>query len=262
MSGYGHFAAFYDALTADVDYAGWAEYLLAVFRRHGGLSTQLLDLACGSGSLTWELTKRGVDVIGVDSSADMLAVAREKAAVAQAQPLFLCQDMRQLDLYGTVDGAVCLLDSLNHILSTAELAEILRRLGLFIAPGGLLVFDANTPHKHAVTLGENAFVFEQEDCFCVWRNHYHSARRETVMRLDFFVPEDAGYQRYSDEVRERAYSMATWKRLLAAAGFDLLAVYGEQSFSPPAADADRWVFVARNRAIGQKNPEDNGENDG
>ena len=252
MSGYGDFAAFYDALTDDVDYSGWADYLLAVFSRHGGQSAQLLDLACGSGSLSLELAARGVDVIGVDGSADMLAVAREKTADEGRDILFLCQDMRQLDLYGTVDGAVCLLDSLSHILSTGDLAEIFRRLGLFIAPGGLLVFDVNTPHKHRVTLGDNAFVYEKEEFMCVWRNRYLPARCEVAMQLDFFLEEDGCYRRYTDEVRERAYSMDTWKRLLAAAGFDLLAVYGERDFLAPAADADRWVFVAKNRAIGQK----------
>ena len=253
MNGYGDFAAFYDALTEDVDYAAWADYLLAVIARHGGKAEQVLDLACGSGSLSLELTARGTEVIGVDGSADMLAVAREKAAEAGEDVLFLCQDMRALDLYGTVDSAVCLLDSLSHILDTADLREIFRRLGLFIAPDGLLVFDVNTPHKHAVTLGDNAFVYELPEFLCVWRNRYYPATGEVAMQLDFFLEEDGAYQRYTDEVRERAYSMTTWKRLLAEAGFDLLAVYGERDFDAPAADADRWVFVARNRAICQQN---------
>ncbi len=253
MSGYGDFAAFYDALTADVDYAAWAEYLLALFDRHGGAHGQLLDLACGSGSLALELTARGVDVIGVDGSQDMLAVAREKAEEEGAPVMFLCQDMRELDLYGTVDGAVCMLDSLSHVCDTADVGEILRRLGLFIAPDGLLVFDVNTPYKHREVLGDNAFVFEEDEFVCVWRNRYSEAKCEVSMRLDFFLEADGVYERYTDEVKERAYSMATWKKLLAEAGFDLLAVYGERDFDAPTADAERWVFVARNRAICQRN---------
>lgn len=254
MSGYGELAAFYDAFTADVDYAAWAEYLLAAFARHGSRPQQLLDLACGSGSLLLELGQRGIDVIGVDGSPDMLLKAQAKAAGAGFSPLLLCQDMQALDLYGTVDGAVCLLDSLSHVLSTGGLQEILRRLGLFIAPGGLLIFDVNTPHKHAVTLGNNSFVFEQPGLVCVWRNAYLPARHETVMRLDFFQQEGDSYGRYTDEVRERAYSLGTWQRLLDAAGFTLLEMCGERSFTAPAADADRWVFIARNRATGQKAP--------
>ncbi len=254
MNGYGVFAAFYDALTGDVDYAAWADYLLALFARYGSHPHTVLDLACGSGSLSLELTQRGAEVIGVDGSPEMLATAREKAADAERDILFLCQDMCCLDLYGTVDGAVCLLDSLSHVLETADLQEIFRRLGLFIAPDGLLIFDVNTPHKHEVTLGDNDFVLEEEEFLCTWRNRYLPSRREVAMELDFFLRrEDGGYDRYTDRVRERAYSMQTWKNLLAQAGFDLLGVYGEQSIEPPAADADRWVFVARNRAIGQQN---------
>lgn len=253
MSGYGNFAAFYDALTENVDYSAWAEYLLAVFARHSGKTEQLLDLACGSGSLALELAARGTDVIGVDASPDMLAVAGEKMAAAGQNVMLLCQDMRQLDLYGTVNGAVCMLDSLNHLLHVADLAEVFRRLGLFIEPDGLLVFDVNTPHKHKVTLGDNAFVYEPAEFMCVWRNHYVEKSHETVMQLDFFLEDETGYQRYTDEVRERAYSMNTWKRLLDEAGFSLLAVYGERSFTPPTEQEDRWVFVARNRAIAQHN---------
>ncbi len=253
MSGYGDFAAFYDALTADVDYAAWADYLLAVFKHHGGAYTQLLDLACGSGSLSLALAARGVDVIGVDGSQDMLAVACEKAEDFGVDGMFLCQDMRELDLYGTVDGAVCMLDSLSHICETAEVAEVLRRLGLFIAPDGLLVFDVNTPYKHREVLGDNAFVFEEEEFVCVWRNHFSSARCEVTMQLDFFLREDGVYRRYTDEVKERAYALPTWKKLLADAGFDLLAVYDERVFTSPADDAQRWVLVARNRAIYQQN---------
>lgn len=253
MSGYRDFAAFYDVLTEDVDYAAWAEYLLAVFSRYGDTPSTVLDLACGSGSLAMELAERGLEVIGVDGSAEMLAIAREKAADQGMDILYLCQDMRQLDLYGTVDGAVCMLDSLSHILSTTDLGEIFRRLGLFIAPDGLLIFDVNTPHKHRVTLGDNAFVFEEEEFMCVWRNRYLPAKQEVDMVLDFFLEEEGVYHRYTDRVRERAYSLATWKKLLETAGFDLLAVHGERDFEIPAAEADRWVLVARNRAICQQN---------
>ena len=254
MNGYGAFAAFYDALTDDVDYAAWADYLLAAFSRHGGAAHTVLDLCCGSGSLSLELADRGCEVIGVDGSADMLAVAREKTAAEGRDILFLCQDVRALDLYGTVDGAVCMLDSLSHILHTEDLREIFRRLGLFIAPDGLLIFDVNTPYKHAHVLGDNAFVYEREEFVCAWRNRYLPATHEVEMALDFFLEEEDGtYTRYTDVVRERAYSLQTWKNLLTEAGFDLLGVYGERRFTAPAEDAQRWVLVAKNRAIHQKN---------
>ena len=257
MSGYGDFSAFYDELTDDVDYPAWADYLLALVSRHGGRAAQVLDLACGTGGLSLPLAARGCEVVAVDGSPDMLTVAREKAAEQGADILFLCQDMRSLDLYGTVDATFCLLDGLNHLLHTAEIAEVFRRLGLFIAPDGLLIFDANTPYKHRTVLGDNTFAFEKDDLLCLWRNHTDPKRGETTMRLDFFLTEGeedgALCRRYTDEVRERAYARRTWERLLDEAGFSLLAVYGERSFAAPEEQAERWVFVARNRAIGQKN---------
>ena len=142
---YAAFAAFYDRLTGDVDYAGLAAYLREIFLRHqGAVPRTLLDLACGSGSLSLELAA-DAEVIGVDGSEDMLALAGEKAARAGRSLLFLRQDMRCLDLYGTVEGAVCVLDSLNHLLRTADIRAVLRRLRLFLEPGGLFVFDVNTP---------------------------------------------------------------------------------------------------------------------
>ena len=180
--------------------------------------------------------------------------SREKAADEGQNVLFLCQDMRQLDLYGTVDTAVCMLDSLSHILHTDDLREIFRRLGLFIAPDGLLLFDVNTPYKHAHVLGDNAFVYERDEFVCTWRNRYLPATHEVEMALDFFLEEEDGtYSRYTDTVRERAYSLQTWKSLLTEAGFDLLGVYDERRFTAPGEDAQRWVLVARNNAIHQKN---------
>ncbi len=253
MSGYEVFASYYDALTADVDYAARADHLVMLFDRHGKNTHQVLDLACGSGSLIVQMLQRGYDMIGVDSSSEMLSVAREKAAYFDNQPLLLCQDMRQLDLYGTVDAAVCMLDSFNHLGSTVEVAEVLRRLGLFIRPDGLLIFDANTPRKHRVTLANNTFVLEQSGLYCVWRNQYVPSRCGVDMQIDFFVENGDGYIRETEWVRERAYTMSTWKRLLRDAGFDLLRVYGELSEDAPTEDADRWVFVTRNRAIYQQN---------
>jgi hypothetical protein len=147
-----------------------------------------------------------------------------------------------------------MLDSLSHILHTDDLREIFRRLGLFIAPDGLLVFDVNTPYKHAHVLGDNHFVFERDEFVCAWRNRYIPATHEVEMALDFFLEEEDGtYSRYTDTVRERAYSLQTWKNLLTEAGFDLLAVYDERRFTAPEEDAQRWVLVAKNNAIHQKN---------
>lgn len=247
MSGYGALASYYDRLMTDVDYNKRAEYLLGLMARHGCPRPKtLLDLACGSGNLTGQLARRGIDMIGVDGSADMLAEAQAKQPDG-GSILYLQQDMRQLDLYGTVSGAVCALDSLNHICCTSDLREIFRRLALFVEPGGLLVFDVNTPYKHRIVLADNAFVFEEDDFFCVWRNRLLPRTCEVDMQLDFFVRSSVGYNRLTDHIRERAYTPATWRRLLENAGFEWLALYGDMTVLPPAEREERVVIVAKNR---------------
>lgn len=247
MSGYQDFSAFYDRLMADVDYAAYADYLLSLFALHSGKTPEIvLDLACGSGSLSLELAARGVDVIGVDGSQDMLVQAREKAENAGHSLLFLEQDMRELDLYGTVNGAVCVLDSISHLCCTADVRCVFQRLSLFVEPGGLLIFDVNTPYKHRNVLGDNAFVFEQDDFFCVWRNRLLSRTCEVDMQLDFFVRTKEHYTRYTDFVRERAYTQATLSRLLREGDFEPVAVYAAMTADTPPDDCERWVFVARN----------------
>lgn len=242
MSGYGALADYYDRLMT-VDYAARAQYLLNLFEKHGAVPRTLLDLACGSGTLTALFAEQGIDTIGVDGSQDMLAVAAEKLE----NGMWLCQDMRALDLFDVVDGAVCTLDSFNHLLTTADIAKVLARLRLFIAPGGLLIFDVNTPYKHREVLGDNTFVFEEDGLLCVWQNAFNARTCTVDMLLDFFEEAaDGYYERTSDCVRERAYSLTTWKRLLADAQFELLAVYNDMSLSDATDTAERWVIVAKN----------------
>lgn len=242
MNGYRALAECYDRLMA-TDYGARAEYLLSLFAQHGSAPRTLLDLACGSGSLTAALCARGCDMIGVDLSQDMLALAAEKCP----DSLLLCQDMRQLDLYDVVDGAVCTLDSLNHLLKTADLAAVFERLRLFIAPQGLLIFDVNTPYKHRHILGNNTFVLEDDEVMCVWQNALNDKTCIVDMALDFFWEcEDGRYERTSDTVRERAYTLNTWQKLLAAAGFALIGVYEDMTTDAPTDTAERLILVAQN----------------
>lgn len=242
MSGYQAFSEFYDCLMQDVDYAARAAYLLTLFEKHGAKPSTVLDIACGSGSLCAELLRRGVDVIGVDASETMLAKAAQKVPDA----LLLCQDMREMDLYGTVDGAVCVLDSLNHLCRTDDVARVFRRTRLFVEPGGLLIFDVNTPYKHREVLADRSFVAEEDGVLCVWRNRYLPHSGEVEMLLDFFVEEEDGrYERYWDTVRERAYTERTLRRLLRETGWETLAVYEDMTEEAPSEACQRMVFVAR-----------------
>ena len=242
---YASLAAFYDRLTDDVAYRDRAAYLHGLLQAFSSKPVHsLLDLACGSGSLTLEFAALGYDMIGVDLSPEMLALAMEKESTGDI--LWLCQDMRALDLFDTVDAAVCTLDSINHLLTTADIREVFRRLRLFIGPHGLFVFDVNTPYKHREELGDNDYIYELDDVVCCWRNRYTPRTGVVDMQLDLFVEQDGVYDRMTDYIRERAYSRRTLEDALRKEGFEVLAVYNDMTRDQAGDTDSRWVFVARN----------------
>ena len=243
---YQAFASYYDRLIKnEVDYRARARYFDALIRRYADTPQQnlLLDLACGTGSLSVELSAIGYDVIGVDASAEMLA---EAAAKGRGKILFLCQAFDTLDLYGTVGAVVCALDSLNHITDAAALEAAFARVALFTAPGGVFVFDVNTPYKHREILADNTFVYDLGDLFCVWQNTT-DASLQTEIALDFFLRSGACYTRESERFCERAYTHETLAKLLDQAGFDLCAVCEGDIFDPPGETAQRAVYIAKRR---------------
>ena len=245
MGAYASFARYYDALTRNVEYTRRADYLCEILKREGHQPGITLDLACGTGSLTVELAKRGFDVYGVDGSMEMLSEAQQKAAEEGLELLFLCQQMQRLDLYGTVDTVFCVLDSLNHITSSKELQKALNRVSLFMAPGALFVFDVNTPYKHQKVLADNTFVYDTEEVFCVWQNTLDAKTNKVQITLDFFEREGLLYHRSSEHFSERAYSHEELTAMLCVAGLELLNVYGDMSFDGPEKDCQRAVYVVR-----------------
>ena len=165
MSEYSFFARFYDELTQNVDYERRAEHFSALLLSYGIKSGTVLDLACGTGTLTSLISARGYDMIGVDSSPDMLSQAQNRAFEEGQNILFLCQQMQTLDLFGKIDAALCTLDSINHLTEPEDVRETFRRLGTFIRPGGMFIFDVNTIYKHREILADNSFVYEYPDVF-------------------------------------------------------------------------------------------------
>ncbi len=158
--------------------------------------------------------------------------------------------MRRLDLYDTVDGAVCVMDSLNHLTRTAELDAVFARLSLFIAPGGLFVFDVNTPYKHREVLGDSDYILEEDGLLCLWRNRLTPRTCTVEIWLDMLEEgPDGRYRRETEIIRERAYSLNMWHKVAKRAGFEPLAVYADMTEEKPAADCQRWVLVVRNSRI-------------
>ena len=178
---YDLFADYYDRLMEDADYPSRTDYLLSLFEKHDRRPSLLLDTACGTGSFSLAFAARGIEVIGADPAPSMLAVARERADRAGADILFLCQSAAGLELYGTVDGAVCCMDSLNHITDFGEFQRSLARIALFLEPGRLFIFDMNTPYKHRELLADNTFVYELEDLYLVWQNETEATSPSTSL---------------------------------------------------------------------------------
>ncbi len=245
MVGYGCFSNYYDILTDDVDYKGRADYLYGLFKSFGAVPTLMLDLACGTGNFSLLFAEKGIDVVGVDPSEDMLSVAREKAAKQKENILFLCQAGEELDLYGTVDGAVCCLDSINHITDVDKLKRLFSRVSLFLEKDKLFIFDVNTVYKHEHILADNTFVREDDGLFFVWQNSFDKSSNSTEIYLDFFIEQDGVYVRESEDFCERAYSDAELKCMLAEAGLKVEAVYGDMTTSPPNEDSERNIYVVR-----------------
>ena len=240
MSSYQQLAGAYDELTWDVGYEKRADFLEKLFRRSRIPVHTVLDLACGTGSMTWLLAGRGYELIAVDGSQEMLAAAREKSAPAEVPPLFLHQSMPRLDLYGTVDAAVCCLDSLNYLTDPKDVQRTFRRLHLFVAPGGMLVFDVNTVAKLSALDGQ-VFLDETEDTLCLWRTEYSRGLCSYYMDL-FFRRDDGAWDRQAELHRQRAYTVEQLTGWLTEAGFGDIRVYGDMRLRRPREDEQRIYF--------------------
>ena len=241
---YDALAGCYDEMTQDVDYPAWADYLERLFAVRPVHT--VLDLACGTGTMACLLAERGYELIGVDFSPEMLAVAAEKALdVAGERPIFLCQAMEDLDLYGTVDACVCLLDSVNHVTEPERLAHALARVLLFLEPGGLFVFDVHTP-EHLRALDGGLFLDETDEGYCVWRTEYDPAERICTYAMDVFrhVQDDL-WSRDGEIHEEYAYTVEQLTELLQKTGFVDVRCYGDRTQAPPEDGADRVFFTAR-----------------
>ena len=241
MSCYDALAANYDALTGDVEYEKRADYLEKLFQKSKIPVKTVLDLACGTGTMTWILTGRGYEMIGVDASEEMLAAAMEKSgSVEGVPPIFLHQSMPKLDLYGTVDAAICCLDSLNYLTNPKDVQRTFDRLRLFIAPGGVLIFDINTVEKLAALDGQ-VFLDETEDTYCVWRPEYR--RGICTYYMDIFqLQEDGSWERNFELHRERAYTVEELTAWLETAGFGEIQTYGDRKMRRPAEGEQRIYF--------------------
>ncbi len=244
--GYLSFASVYHALNRDFPYEQVAVHYDAIIKKFGAPGDILLDLGCGSGRLTFLLEQMGYDTVGVDASEEMLSYALEQKMESGSDTLFLCQRMEELDMFGTMDITVSLLDCINHLKDREAVKKTLARVHLFGAPNGLFIFDCNTLYKHQKLLAGQTFVYDTEDFYCVWQN---TLLDEQTVQMDldmFFSLEEEGlYERECESFCEVAYAREEMEEMLKNAGFELLAVYDGFTFEPPAEQSERLLFVAR-----------------
>lgn len=247
MSHYTDFAQVYDLLTDEIDYPARADYFDRLILQNGGFRGILLDLGCGTGTLAELMAGKGYDVIGVDNSEEMLWAATQKKLASGHDITYLCQEMPELDLYGTVDAAVSALDSLNHLTDYGDFCAAIAKAALFLHPDGVFVFDLNTRYKHREVLGNNTFLYDYDETFCAWQN---TLLEDDVVQMEltiFIEGEDGRFSRLEESFAERAYSPEQVQGALDAVGLELAACYDEDCFSPPKPDSQRLIYVARHR---------------
>ena len=248
MDAYHALAASYDRLTNYVDYEATVEFYMEILRREGLSPRTCADLACGTGSVTKILAEKGYDVIGVDLSEEMLTEAFQKVQDMANPPRFICQNLRNLYLPRGVDMAVCALDSLDYITNPDDCAEAIRRTYKALNPGGIFIFDVNTPEKLRAMDGQ-VFLDEDDDVYCVWRGEFDEETNICSYAMDLFQRSGDVWQRSFEEHCEYAYSEQQLRGYLKAAGFTHIEVYADRKFEAPAAGEQRIYFKARKGRI-------------
>lgn len=232
----------------NVPYEEWAEYIRSILKEYDICDGLLLDLGCGTGKMTRLLAKAGYDMIGVDNSADMLEIAREEEYENADRILYLLQDMRSFELYGTVRAIVSICDSVNYILEEDDLREVFRLVNNYLDPAGIFIFDLNTVYKYREMLGETTISENRAEGSFIWDNYYDEESSINEYDLTLFIREDGDlYRKYEETHYQRAYELDTVKRLLTEAGMEFVTAYDAFTREPIKEDSERIYIIAREK---------------
>ena len=249
MEAYSGFAKVYDLFMDNIPYGEWTEYVKELLAEEGIKDGILLDLGCGTGSVTELLAKAGFDMIGIDNSEEMLDIAMEKRYESGLDILYLLQDMREFELYGTVKGVVSICDSMNYILDDEDLLDVFKLVHNYLDNDGIFIFDMNTMYKYREILADNTFAEDREESSFIWENFYDEEEEINQYDLSLFVQEEDGrYRKYEETHLQRAYEQETVEELLKESGLELLHVYDAFTKEEPAEEAQRIYYVCRRPA--------------
>ena len=243
MSAYEMLADVYDGLTADIDYRAILDYLEAILRRLDKYPTSVLDLGCGTGSMSVLLSKRGYQVLGVDISEEMLTVASQKAMDLENPPFFICQPMQRLRVPQQMDAVFCLLDSLNYVTEPEDVRKTMQRVYRTVSDGGVFIFDINTPYKLKGLDGQ-VFLDENEQSYCVWRADFDYEENCCYYGIDLFCKQGKLWERSFEQHCEYAYEPAQLVQWLQEAGFSKVMQFGDRRTDEPCEEEQRIYFVA------------------
>ena len=249
MEAYSGFAKVYDLFMDNIPYEEWTDYVKELFAEEGVKDGILLDLGCGTGSVTELLSKSGFDMIGIDNSEEMLEIAMEKRAESGLDILYLLQDMREFELYGTVKGVVSICDSMNYILDDEDLLDVFKLVHNYLDNEGIFIFDMKTMHEYANVMADNTFAEDREESSFIWENYYVEEEEINQYDLSIFVKEEDGrYRKYEETHLQRAYEQQCVEELIKESGLELLHVYDAFTRELPAEDSQRIYFVCRRPA--------------
>lgn len=251
MEAYTGFAAVYDLFMDNVPYEEWHSYLTGLLTEYGVRDGIVLELGCGTGRMTRLLAGDGYDMIGVDNSEEMLEIAREAGTEGDGI-LYLLQDMREFELYGTVRAVVSICDSMNYILEEEELLTVLRLVNNYLDLGGVFIFDMNTEYKYKELLGETTICENREEGSFIWENYYEEEEQMNQYDLTLFIKEENGlYRKYEETHFQRAYDISRVRELIEEAGMEFVTAYDAFTHDEVKADSERIYVIAREK--GKKN---------
>ncbi|MCI7148410.1 MULTISPECIES: class I SAM-dependent DNA methyltransferase [Lachnospiraceae] len=248
MDAYTSFARVYDTFMDNIPYEEWAVYLTGLLNEYGVNDGLVLDLGCGTGNMTELLAKEGYDMIGVDNAEEMLEIAMEKREKSGHDILYLLQDMREFELYGTVRAVVSVCDSVNYIDEEEDLTEVFRLVNNYLDPGGVFIFDFNTLYKYREILGDRTIAENREDCSFIWDNYYYEEERINEYELSIFIREKENlFRRYEETHFQRGYTLDEMIRMIKDSGLEFVTAYDAFTREAPKEDSERIYVIAREK---------------
>lgn len=250
MEAYTGFAEVYDTFMDNVPYGEWADCLGKILKQHGICDGLVLDLGCGTGSMTESFADRGYDMIGVDSAQDMLEIAVKKRELSGHDILYLLQDMREFELYGTVRAVVSVCDCINYVMEKEELLEVFRLVNNYLDPAGIFLFDFNTRFKYEHILGNRTFAESRDECSFIWDNYYYEDDKVNEYELTLFIRDGKSpelYRRYQETHYQRGYTLEEMRGLVEMSGMEFLAAYDGYSRGPATQQSERVLVAAREK---------------